>query len=161
MERRKWPATPHYGHDAWLLGDDEHGRWLELRVGQPVYRGEEVLFHGTSGGVLLVPRGGSWMAWFFRHSDLDIYVDVVTDLVVTDEAITMVDLDLDVIRRRDGSVELLDEDEFAEHQVTLAYSRAMVEHAERVAADVLAAVRADAAPFARSTAEPWLRRGEV
>lgn len=33
----------------------------------------------------------------------------------------MVDLDLDVVRRFDGSAEILDEDEFAEHQVRYGY----------------------------------------
>ena len=33
----------------------------------------------------------------------------------------MIDLDLDVRRRRTGAIELLDEDEFAEHQVKYSY----------------------------------------
>lgn len=60
IERRKWPDLPHYGHHGWPLGEDEHGLWIELRVGCPVYRGEELLFHGTGGGLMLAPTHGQW-----------------------------------------------------------------------------------------------------
>ena len=65
VERRKWPDHPHYGHDATWLGEDERGTWLALTPGRPIYRGDTVLFVAEgAGGVVLVPRGEWWMAWF-------------------------------------------------------------------------------------------------
>lgn len=158
VERRKWPKAPHYGHAGWVLGEDHHGLWLELRVGSPVYRGEELLFHGTGGGLMLVPPVDGWLAWFPEFGDFDLYVDIVSGTTRTESSVTMVDLDLDVIRRRDGSVELLDVDEFEAHQFALAYPGDLIEHAERTAEHVLAAVRADAEPFAGSAAAEWMTR---
>jgi protein associated with RNAse G/E len=61
--------------------------------------------------------------------------------------VTMIDLDLDVIKRRDGTVFIDDEDEFAEHQVKYAYP-----------ADVIATARqtCDWLVQAVSTEEPFL-----
>lgn len=158
IERRKWPAAPHYGHSGWVLGEDEHGLWLELRVGSPVYRGDDVLFHGTNGGVMLVPPTDGWLAWFPEFSDFDLYVDIVSGTTRTDTSVTMVDLDLDVIRWPDGSVELVDVDEFDAHQVELGYPAELVAHAEQTAEQVLAAVRSGEEPFAGSTARAWMAR---
>jgi len=55
VERLKWPDVPHYRHLGWVLGDDEYGLWIELRVGTPVYRRDEILFHGANGGLMLAP----------------------------------------------------------------------------------------------------------
>jgi hypothetical protein len=156
VERRKWPQAPHYGHAGWILGEDEHGLWLELRVGSPVYRGEEVLFHGTSGGLMLVPREDGWLAWFPEFGDFELYVDIVAGTTRTETSVTMVDLDLDVIRRRDYSVELLDEEEFGLHQVELGYPTQLIEHAERMADLVLSAVRSNLAPFDGVAARKWM-----
>lgn len=156
IERRKWPQTSHYGHAGWILGEDEHGLWLELRVGSPVYRDEEVLFHGTSGGLMLVPPEDGWLAWFPEFGDFELYVDIASGTTRTQSSVTMVDLDLDVIRRRDGSVELLDEDEFALHQVELAYPVQLVQHAERMADHVLRAVRSKVEPFDGVAAREWM-----
>ena len=98
VERLKWPDVPHYRHLGWVLGDDEYGLWIELRVGTPVYRRDEILFHGANGGLMLAPKDQGWLAWFPEFGEFDLYVDIVTGLIRTDEGVTMVDLDLDVIR---------------------------------------------------------------
>jgi hypothetical protein len=48
---------------CWVLGEDDHGLWIELPVGTPVYRGDELLFHGPGGGVIFVPPHDGWLAW--------------------------------------------------------------------------------------------------
>jgi len=161
IERRKWPDSPHYRHAGWVLGEDHHGLWLELRVGSPVYRAEELLFHGTTGGLMLVPPSDGWLAWFPEFGDLELYVDIVFGTTRSDTSVTTVDLDLDVIRRRDGTVELIDVDEFATHQVELAYPTELVNHAERLATAVVSAVKAGEEPFSAVAAQTWMnqRRG--
>ncbi len=158
VERRKWPAASHYGHAGWVLGEDHHGLWLGLGVGSPVYRGEELLFHGTSGGLMLVPPTDGWLAWFPEFGEFELYVDIVSGTTRTETSVTMVDLDLDVIRRRDGSVELLDVDEFEANRIELGYPDHLVEHAGRVAAQVLTAVHAGEEPFAGAAAREWMTR---
>ena len=155
VERLKWPDVPHYRHLGWVLGDDEYGLWIELRVGTPVYRRDEILFHGANGGLMLAPKDQGWLAWFPEFGEFDLYVDIVTGLIRTDEGVTMVDLDLDVIRYRGGEVQLLDEDEFALHQVKFSYPPEIVEGARRQAEFVLNAVRVGAEPFGGQRAAEW------
>jgi uncharacterized protein len=155
VERRKWPDIPHYRTPGWVLGEDEYGLWIELRVGSPVYRGEEVLFLAQSGGVVLAPNNDGWAAWFPRFGEHDLYVDIVTGLTRSERAVTMVDLDLDVVRFRTGEVQLLDEDEFEAHQVKLGYTPEMIDFAERNADFVLEAVKAGREPFDGVRAAEW------
>ena len=148
LERRKWPDVPHYRHHGWPLGEDEHGQWYELKVGDPVFRGDEVLFHGRHGGLMLVPHGQpGWLAWFLSGRDFDLYVDIVGHVVRSPEAVTMVDLDFDVVRYVDGHVELVDEDEFVEHRVRYGYPDDVAEAAVATSRRVLAAVEAREPPF--------------
>jgi hypothetical protein len=157
IERRKWPDIPHYGHEGWHLGEDEHGFWIELRLGSPIYRGDEVLFHGKAAGLMLSPPHGRTLIWFPEHGEVDLYVDIGCDTVRTDTSLVMIDLDLDVVRwRADGRPELIDEDEFAEHQVSYGYTPEMIEQAAADGADVLRAVQANEPPFDGIAAAHWL-----
>jgi len=62
--------------------------------------------------------------------------------------ITVVDLDIDVVRHRRGRrVEVEDEDEFEEHRVSLGYPDEIVAGALRGAAAVREALLSDAEPF--------------
>ena len=57
-----------------------------------------------------------------EHTRYEVYIDMSTVPVWDGDTMTAIDLDLDVVRLWDGTVEILDEDEFAEHQVTLGLS---------------------------------------
>ena len=79
------------------------------------------------------------------------------------DRVTMIDLDLDIERARDGEVTIVDEDEFAAHQVRLAYPRHVIESArlalleasgERL--DIAARVTRSEEPFAETGAR-WMR----
>jgi len=88
----------------------------------------------------------------------EIYCDVTTvPQWPTGSEVTMVDLDLDVRRRRTGAVELLDEDEFAEHQTRYGYPAEVVAEAEASAAWLVNAVRAHEEPFGVASFD-WLAR---
>ena len=147
IERRKWPDLPHYGHHGWPLGEDEHGLWIELRVGCPVYRGEQLLFYGTGGGLMLAPTHGRWLAWFPEFGLFEVYVDIVTDMRQSATELIMIDVDLDIVRTREGEVHLLDEDEFALHQVRYGYSEEMIARALETA---------DEAPFDARSSATWI-----
>jgi protein associated with RNAse G/E len=74
------------------------------------------------------------------------------------DLVTMVDLDLDVLRRRGESQALLvDEDEFAEHQVLYRYPRDVVDAAQAAARDLLQAVTTRTGAFA-GVHHVWLQK---
>ena len=159
FERRKWPDTPHYGHAAARLGEDEFGTWYAVREGTPWHRGETFLFDGQWDATVLVSAPAGYIAWFWLKEEigeLDLYVDIVTNVEHTPDAMFAVDLDLDIIRfRDDGRVQLVDEDEFAAHQVELAYPPQVIAHAMETAERTLAAVRAGLPPFDGVAAKRW------
>lgn len=112
--------------------------------------------------VLLVPRQQPYTAMFKQCSQdaplgnpAVLYVDITTVPECTETSISMVDLDLDVLRLLDGSVVVEDEDEFADHQVIYGYPKDIVALAEVSLQRVLADVRAGAEPFDKA-AEAWL-----
>jgi uncharacterized protein len=158
FERRKWPATPHYGHAALRLGEDEFGTWYRVVEGTPWYRGGEFLSNGEWDATILVPHADGYIAWFWGDGigQLDLYVDIVTNVERLPESLFAVDLDLDIIRfRDDGRVQLVDEDEFALHQVQLAYPNAVIAHALTVATETVELVRTGKAPFDGVAASRW------
>jgi hypothetical protein len=79
---------------------------------------------------------------------MDVYVDVIMPAEWTSEDhVTLVDLDLDVIRLRDGRTHLDDEDEFDDHRVLFAYPDDVVARAEKTASDLVEVVRDRIEPF--------------
>ncbi|MBX6752267.1 MAG: DUF402 domain-containing protein [Micromonosporaceae bacterium] len=131
---------------AWLhwLGEDEHGVWLAAPSGTVWQRGSEPGV-ALPPSVTLIPRDRWWVAAFNAPpAKYDMYVDLSTVPVWSGDEVTMIDLDLDVVRYRgDRAVRLLDEDEFAEHQILLGYPetvvQAVTETAQRLLADVVTA----------------------
>ena len=152
----KWPESPHYAFASELLGEDEFGRWVGTAKGTP--------FTGPNLGayehdhVLLAPPGAWWTAfWPAAPSELALYVDICGPVSCTDSQITALDLDLDVVQRRTGEIELVDEDEFEEHRLSLGYPAELVEGALTSAREVLEAVRSGREPFA-TRGPQWLAR---
>ncbi len=154
----KWGGRPHWEYDARYLGADQHGDWLGCPVGT-FYRRPGLEFVAPFAGVVLVPAGGAahLAAFNDEHANAWTYVDMTTPPVWDGTTLRAVDLDLDVVKRQDGTVFLDDEDEFLEHQTAFGYPPEVVAMAERSAAEVLAAVRAGAAPY-DGTADAWLAR---
>jgi len=154
----KYDGSLHWHQTMQYLGEDEHGVWLGARAGATAQRGSEppVRFDGAS--VQLVPAGQWWTAVFNDPPrDAEVYCDISTPPEWRGpNEITMVDLDLDVVKIRfENRVFIDDEDEFAEHQVRFGYPPDVISHAEQAAAWLLAAVSAGLEPFG-SAAEPWL-----
>jgi protein associated with RNAse G/E len=136
---RKYDGSLHWNQEACWLGEDEHGVWLGAPPNTPSRRGHEPPVVHKQAHVLLFPRDVWWTAVFNAEPRrTEIYCDVTTVPVWRGDEVTMIDLDLDVRRRRDGVVEVLDEDEFDLHRERYGYP----DH-------VVAAARA---------ATEWLRR---
>jgi protein associated with RNAse G/E len=128
---RKYDGFLHWNQPAIRLGEDEFGVWVGARGGTPVSRGHERMRPAEHDHVGLFPRDGWWTAFFNAAPHrTEIYCDITTvPSWPTHDEVTMVDLDLDVRRRRTGLVEILDEDEFAAHQVRYGYPPEVVAQA--------------------------------
>ncbi|GAA1626269.1 DUF402 domain-containing protein [Actinoplanes couchii] len=147
----KYDGTPHRSIRTLLLGTDEFGTWL----GTP--RGSVINFHygptrtrtTTQDAVRVIAHDAWWMAMFLPAPDpTEIYCDVITPAVRSRTAITVIDLDLDVVRRRPNNhVEIEDEDEFAENTGKYAYPEEVITAATTTAATLQKALTTPAAPF--------------
>lgn len=147
----KYDGSLHWHHMARYLGEDEHGIWIGAPAGSTTRRGREPMIVVEQAMVGLFPHGRWWTAFFnARPARTEIYCDITTPPRWPDEnEVTMVDLDLDVVRlRADQQVLLLDEDEFAEHQVRYRYPAEVIDAAEQAAAWLQQEINNGAEPFA-------------
>jgi len=132
----KWDGTPPWSCATVYLGEDNHGRWVGQPFGTVVER-PGVRFESPWYIVVLIPDAGH-VAGFYRLPaadvaytgpgfEVDTYVDITTvptwDRTDAESEVTMVDLDLDVVKQLDGHIFVDDADEFAEHQVAMAIRR--------------------------------------
>ncbi|MGA8116676.1 MAG: DUF402 domain-containing protein [Actinocatenispora sp.] len=158
VQYRKYDGSLHWHFPAMRLGTDEYGTWLGCPPGVQLRRGDEPPITWAEAQTLLVPTDSWWTANFNDEPNrTEIYSDMTTVPVWDGDVLTAVDLDLDVVRRRDGTVEILDEDEFAEHQVRYGYPAEVIAAAKAAADSVYEAVRANAEPFAE-VYRAWLAR---
>jgi uncharacterized protein len=156
----KYDGSLHWHQTMWQLGEDEHGVWLGAPAGSAIRRGDEPPIVLEQPSAELIPAGLWWTATFNGEpAKTEIYCDISTPPQWPSEnEVTMVDLDLDVVRlRADGRVLIVDEDEFAAHQARYGYSAEVVRQAELAAAWLLQAISAAAEPFASRYRE-WLDR---
>jgi uncharacterized protein len=158
VEYRKYDGSPHRGYPALRLGEDEHGVWL----GVPPTTFPDVAFKYAEPYVLLLPRAVWWTAMFISPPRrTEIYCDITTPAEWIDEStVQVVDLDLDVRRRRVGGlVELLDEEEFDEHAEDFGYPEFVRESAWTAARWLMRALGDGTQPFAGEY-RPWLSKVE-
>ncbi|MGH8875017.1 MAG: DUF402 domain-containing protein [Acidimicrobiia bacterium] len=155
----KYPKALHWRHEMVRLGDDHHGVWLGASAGAVVQRGDEPPIHWPTPFVQLIAPEAWWtLLYNGEDSTFPCYVDVITPARWVDKArVEMVDLDLDVVRRADGTVEVLDEDEFLEHCLLLDYPDWMAEAARKATARLVGELGEPREPFGRSP-ERWLAR---
>jgi uncharacterized protein len=148
----KYDGSLHWHYTMRHLGDDAHGVWLGGLAGTPSQRGSEPPIVRHVPWVQLIPAGNQWWSGAFNADPAatEIYCDIGTPARwVSSAEVTMVDLDLDVVRlRADHQVLLVDEDEFAVHQVRYGYPADVIRQAEQAAAWLLARISSGGEPFA-------------
>lgn len=151
IRRHKWPDRDHYTAVATVLGSDSWGVWAGMRRGAWWYRDGQPVHQARSDLVELLPIEVGWAAeWYEQRPggpDFELYCDVTGPLSWGGTDVTMVDLDLDVIRTFTGETRLLDEDEFELHQVELAYPASMIALARETAAQLMDRVSLRKPPF--------------
>ena len=159
VEFRKWDGSLHWHFDVVRLGEDVHGVWLGGPNDTPVKRGAKPPIIAPAFALLIPP--GQWWAATFNPAGSPFgyiaYVDICTPGVWEGSTVTAVDLDLDVVMRPDGRVELLDEDEFIENGAAMAYPEHVVDQARAAAALVHLVMESGGEPFAAIGAG-WLEK---
>ena len=148
---RKYDGSLHWHLTMGYLGEDEHGVWVGAGPGNTMRRGDGPLVPIPHANIGVFPRSGWWTGWFNGVPEkFDVYCDISTPpRWPSPTEVTMVDLDLDVCRmREDGSVHLLDEDEFEAHQRLYGYPPEVIAAATEAASSLMTAVSQAAEPFA-------------
>jgi uncharacterized protein len=155
----KYDGSAHRDYPARRLSEDDLGTWVGVNRGTAsVYHGrpsiEQIPF------VLLIPHSAWWTGMFNpppRTSE--VYCDITTPARWEDDTVHIVDLDLDVVRRREsGLVELRDEDEFEEHRRMFGYPPYVVDEAQAAARQLLVELADGTEPFATHYRK-WLSDG--
>lgn len=159
----KWDGRAHWSSPMTYLGEDAYGQWLGSPPGVLVSR-PGASFVAKDYCAKLVAPGRAFVANFNGPAtNIRIYVDMATpptlDRTEDGWAQHAIDLDLDVILRRDGSLVIDDEDEFDEHQRSYGYPDDVVAMAQASCAEVHAAIRDGEEPFA-TVGFAWLDRAE-
>ena len=157
VDFRKWPDQVHWQFSMRRLGEDGHGLWLWAPPGMPFQRGEEPVKISDRIVVKLIGEDTWWTAIWNDGGRNEFYVDIITPAQWDGDRVTMIDLDLDVVRRIGGEVEVLDEDEFLDHQVRYHYPERLIDQARAAAARVAMAVQRNVEPF-RSVGPSWMER---
>lgn len=155
---RKYDGSLHWHSTLRRLGEDEHGLWLGWGANHSMARGDEPPITLEQPYVQLMRREDWWCGSFnAAPRRTEVYCDITTVAQWTaPDEISLIDLDLDVLRFRDGSAPLIDdEDEFLEHQVRYAYPPEVIAAARATADALLESVRADEEPF-KSAYHRWL-----
>jgi protein associated with RNAse G/E len=143
LRYEKADGTFHRSFERIVLAEDELGTWCGGRPGDVDTWRTGIATPSRSFAVTLIPRDRWWaITWWSRVGHRmrpNVYADVCTPAAWLDDTATMVDLDLDVVSRRDGrpGFEIVDQDEFAVHRVRYGYHPDVVAHAESAADELL------------------------
>jgi hypothetical protein len=142
----KWGGKKHWNFRTEPLGSDRYGWWYGCPAGIPMRRGLEEPIVVDYDFIVLAPAAGGWVgSWNGpANREIEVYIEAV-------------DLDLDVVRLRDGSVRLLDEDEFEEHQILYGYPADVIAQARATANGLMEMVAARREPFGE-VGDSWLAR---
>ena len=155
VDFRKWREQLHWQFEMEYLGEDDHGIWLWREPGWPARRGSEAPITARHLAVKLITRDDWWTAIWNDEGPVTVYVDIATPAVWDGDRVTMIDLDLDVVKRGDRPVEIHDEDEFLDHQVAFGYPREVVERAVATTERLARNVESEHPPFG-DVAAGWL-----
>jgi len=148
---RKYDGSLHWHTELTYLGEDEHGVWLGSPPGGQWRRADGPWVPVDRDRLLVVPRDRWWTARF--NNDLNYHTAIYADVTMVPvwlsaDELDIVDLDLDVVRATGtGEVRLLDEDEFAEHQIRYGYPQEVIDAARASAKWLIAAMTAGDEPF--------------
>lgn len=140
--KQKYPARKCLSSDLEVIGTDSFGTWL--------YRPRDASLDRV--GVQLMPHQGWWTAWWWIGWANDpsrrwIAVDICTPPTLSAEGWRYDDLEIDLVRLADGSILVLDEDEFEQARYSAPYPPEVVEAALRARHEVHTMLEGADEPF--------------
>lgn len=137
-----WDGTPRRRLPLQPLGADGFGTWY-----RPLSRRTSIT--GCSAdSLVLVSAGGDWIAGWSVDGSVDAHGTVTTAMAVTSHGISAVELDLGVVRFRDGRTTIVDHDRFDQLRVQMGYPPELIEHALATTRRLYDALRRRTGPFA-------------
>lgn len=149
LRATKYDGSAHWIQPFRVISDDGTLLVTQYRARTPIY---------TSRGEFRSPYDSRVYFWrdrwynVFRLSRPGCplalwYCNITTPPVFDGCQLGYVDLDLDVAVKPGGIIELLDEDEFSEHQLKYGYPGEVIANAERAAEQVMELARRHGFPF--------------
>ena len=138
----KYDGTPHRLLESINLGEDDHGLWVGSLPGSRGQRADGTWVTIDHHRVRLYPRGQWWSALFNdAPHPTRVYCDITMPPVFGVDSVTAVDLDLDVRLLRDGTIKVMDEDEFLTHQKLYNYPPQVVATAQATCTHLAATIK--------------------
>jgi uncharacterized protein len=151
----EWDRADRWRWAMRYLGADDDGIWLGAPAASLRIRPNGVVERIERSVVRLLPSVGLWCAMWNHLEDLDVYVDVCARPEWDGGSCRVRDLQLDVVRYRDGTVRTLDEDEFEAARQRWRYSPRLVRQALEATRRLDTALREATPPFNASPLR-WL-----
>ncbi len=149
LRATKYDGTAHWIQPFQVVSDDGNLLVASYRARTPIYtsRGE---FRSPYDSLVYFWRDRWYNVFRLSRPGCNLalwYCNVTTPPSYDGSQIGYIDLDLDVTVRPNGWIELLDQDEFEDHQRAYSYPNDVIEKAEQAAQDLMALARDRAFPF--------------
>ncbi|MBM7844893.1 DUF402 domain-containing protein [Herpetosiphon giganteus] len=142
----KWPKRPTAQATGYLLGADQFGHWLGIAAGSAWQHsnGQQGMFEQAF--VKLIPPNAYWSACF-NLSDKLIDVDIVLPNQWHDQLVEEIDLEIDLLKMADGSIEIRDQAKFAAVCQRWPIPAAIIEQVHTTTAQIYQQLQAQVEPF--------------
>lgn len=157
MRGFKWPQRPTAVALAYLIGEDDFGKWVGITEGTPLRDadGATTGVYGLS-FVKLFPKNSYWTACF-GNRDIIIDVDIAMPVNWLEAAVEEIDLELDVICTADWQIDARDEEKLQQVREAFAMPEPIFEAAERNCREIQEKIAQRVEPFGE-VGFKWLQR---
>lgn len=142
----KWPKRPTAQATGYLLGADQFGHWLGIAAGSAWQHNNGQHGRFEQAFVKLIPSHAYWSACFNLHDKL-IDVDIVLPNQWHDQLVEEIDLEIDLLKLADGSIEIRDQAEFAAVCQRWPMSAAIIEQVHATTTQIYQQLQAQVEPF--------------
>lgn len=137
--------------ECYLYHADETTMIAVTLPGMPYFHHRKgAWFTADDGSIDLYFKNKWYNVWHIceQHSGINqVYANIAMPATLTGDVLTWVDLDLDLRIHLDGSLELLDEDEFMTNSVRLAYPAVVIEQVRAAVAELITCYQDGSFPF--------------